>query len=268
MGEFVGSIDYFVDPSRTFIDENDHKAIVCHGTGGSSDQTVEQLGDFFRTTPSMVSVHYGIGRDGRIAQYVQESAGAGGNGILDPGHDPFWDQYADNPNKHSLSFETINDSTNSLPLTDPQKQTTFKLIAYWVKKYNIPLSNIKGHFTLEPVERARCPGPNFPWNELWAYLKGEQQPMQPTPTQLKEAQDCWNSFFKSVGQVPPPTGTGIYQAWVSDWINQGKQYGPPITHEYNSNDWSDNSIVVQEFAHARCEWVDGAPNWYSINGKI
>jgi len=70
--------------------------------------------------------------------------------------------------------------------------------------------------------------------------------MQPTANQLKEVQDCWNSFFKSIGQKAPVTGTGIYQAWLSDWINHGKQYGPPMTHEYNSNDWSGNSIVVQD----------------------
>jgi hypothetical protein len=92
--------------------------------------------------------------------------------------------------------------------------------------------------------------------------------MQPTTDQLKEAQDCWNSFFNVIGQNPPATGTGIYQAWLSDWINYGKQYGPPITHEYNSNDWNGNTIVVQEFAHARCEYRAGIPNWYSITGKI
>lgn len=174
MGEFPGSIDYFVDPSRTFIGQNSQTAIVCHGTGGSANQTAQQLGDFFRTTPAMTSVHYGIDRAGVICQYVPESAGAGGNGILDPGHDPFWDQFGgDNPNIHTLSFETINDGTNSLPLTDPQKQTVFKLIKYWVDKYDIPLSNIKGHFTLQPVERHNCPGQQFPWDELFNYLKGD-----------------------------------------------------------------------------------------------
>jgi hypothetical protein len=117
---------------------------------------------------------------------VPESAGAGGNGILDPGHDPFWDQYADNPNKHSLSFETINDSSNSLALTDPQKQTMFRLVAYWIKKYKIPLSNIKGHFSLEPVERVHCPGPNFPWQDLFNYLNGGQQPMTQVPANWKD----------------------------------------------------------------------------------
>lgn len=78
MPDFPGAIEYYVDPERTFIGENDHVAIVCHGTGGSPDQTAQQLGDFFRTVPSEVSVHYGIDRAGVICQYVPESAGAGG----------------------------------------------------------------------------------------------------------------------------------------------------------------------------------------------
>jgi hypothetical protein len=183
MGEFPGSKDKFVDESRVWVNQNDHKAIVCHGTGGNPAQTADQLGDFFETTPDRTSVHYGIDRAGNIDQYVLEKDGAGGNGILDPGYDPFWNQYADNPNWHSLSFETENDSTNSLPLTDPQKQAMFKLVAYWVKKYDIPLSNIKGHFSLEPVNRVSCPGPNFPWKELFDYLtNGGTQPMATTPT--------------------------------------------------------------------------------------
>jgi N-acetyl-anhydromuramyl-L-alanine amidase AmpD len=173
MAEFPGAIDYFVDPSRVFTGQNDKKAIVCHGTGSSDPlPSIEQLGDYFRSTPLETSVHYGIGRDGRIAQYVLESDGAGGNCCTEDGYDPFWDQFPTNKNLHTLSFETINDSSNSLALTDPQKQTMFKLVKYWVVKYKIPLSNIKSHASLDPINRARCPGPNFPWQELFDYLGG------------------------------------------------------------------------------------------------
>lgn len=172
MAEFPGANDRFVDEYRVFVDQNDHAAIVLHGTGGNPNQTADQLGDFFEVTPAETSVHYGIDRLGNIDQYVLEKDGAAGNGFLDTGYDPFWDQYADNPNWHSLSVETENDSTNSLALTDPQKAVLFRLVAYWVSKYQIPLGNIKGHFTLQPINRALCPGPQFPWDELFAYLKG------------------------------------------------------------------------------------------------
>lgn len=172
MAQFPGAKDKFVDRDRVWINQNDQATIVIHGTGGNPNQTADQLGDYFETTPLMTSVHYGIDRAGNIDQYVLEQDGCAGEGILDPGHDPFWDQYAPNPNWHSLGVETENDQTNSLPLTDPQKQTLFRLVKHWVDKYGIPLSHIKGHFSLEPVERHNCPGPNFPWQELFAYLNG------------------------------------------------------------------------------------------------
>jgi len=176
MADYPSAIDYFVDDSRIFKNQNDHKAIVVHGTGGSATQTVEQLGDYFRTTSLETSTHYGIGRDGRIAQYVHEADGAGGNCCLEAGHDTFWDQFnGDNLNLHTLSIEHINDSSNSLPLTDAQKTSSFQLIAYLCKKYGIPPENIKSHASLEPSSRARCPGPAYPWQDLFDYLKGDQQ---------------------------------------------------------------------------------------------
>lgn len=173
MAEFPGAIDCFVDESRVWTDQNDHAAIVLHCTASANpDQTDVQLGNYFETNVARVSTHYGIDRSGNIAQYVLEKDGAGGNGILDPGHDPFWDQYSDNPNWHSLSVECENDINNSLPLANPQKDTLFSLVKYWIEKYNIPLSHIKGHFSLEPVERHDCPGPLFPWDDLFSFLQG------------------------------------------------------------------------------------------------
>lgn len=209
MADYPGAIDYFVNESRVFPGQNDHKAIVLHGTGGAADQTVEQLGDYFRSTSLETSVHYGIGRDGRIAQYVHESDGAGGNGILDAGHDPFWDQYADNPNWHSLSIEHVNDSANSLPLTDEQKAASFKLIAYLCKKYSIPPENIKSHASLEPVQRASCPGPQYPWSELFDYLKESQ--MQGYTSQSTD----FNTYFEEVD----------LNHWICKRTNCVVQYG-------------------------------------------
>jgi hypothetical protein len=89
----------------------------------------------------------------------------------------------------------------------------------------------------------------------------------PSANQQRAADDCWDSVLKTMISGPAPKGTGIYQAWLAALVT-GQQYGPPLTHEYSSVDWSGNTITVQEFAHARCEWRNGMPNWYSTNGKI
>src|SRR5215813_1337665 len=119
MGEFPGSLDYFVDRSRVFVGQNSHSAVVIHGTGGPSTWTAQQLGDYFRTTSNITSSHFGIDRAGVICQYVSLADGAAANCCLEDGHDSFWDRFGgDNLNKHTISIEHINDTTNSLPLTD------------------------------------------------------------------------------------------------------------------------------------------------------
>lgn len=174
MAEFPGALDYFVDRSRVFVEQNDHKAIVLHCTGGDASQTVEQLGDYFRTTSLLTSVHYGIDRAGKMAQYVLERDGAAGNCCTETGHDPFWSQFGgDNLNVHTLSIECINDRENSLPLTAAQERALFDLVSYLCKKYDIPVSNIKTHQSIAPIARAHCPGSAFPFDALSAYLQQE-----------------------------------------------------------------------------------------------
>lgn len=114
------------------------------------------------------------------------------------------------------------------------------------------------------TDRATIPG--IPGEVDANIFLGRESSMQPNANQQKAADDSWKSVFQTIGTPPPVTGTGIYQAWLAALI-AGVFYGPPLTHEYNSVDWSGNKIVVQEFAHARCEW-NGAANWYAPGGKI
>lgn len=174
MADYPGAIDCFVDPSRVFVGQNSCEVIVLHGTGGANpDQTVQELGAYFASTPERTSVHYGIDRTGVVAQYVHEADGAGGNCCSEPGYDPFWQPYLTkygNLNLCTLSIEHENNDTNSLPLTDAQKQTSFKLVAYLCQKYHLDSSHIKTHASIAPIDRAHCPG-NYPFNDLQIYLQ-------------------------------------------------------------------------------------------------
>ena len=154
-----------------YPNNNGHVAIVIHKTGG--DATPERVEQNFLNTGE--SVHYAIGQDGQVWQFILESSGAGGNCCTESGYDPFWDQYLHM--FHDLNLCTISIEhcdplpDNSTPLTPAQKDASFKLVAYLARKYNIAPDHIKGHHTIDPIKRARCPG-NYPWDELWAYLKG------------------------------------------------------------------------------------------------
>ncbi len=269
MVDYAGAV---WSPNNNYFANTGKKSfVILHSTAGGS--SAEEIAAYFRSTEGSgnpVSSHYIVGQDGHVIQAVAESNGAYAQGVV---NNPNW---AGNPNFYCLSIEHVKpDDANATALTPAQQSASFALIKDICQRNGIGMhdaddtTGITSHASIDPVNRSRCPG-LYPWSELWAYLKGGTPVAntQPTASQLKEANECWNSFFKAIGQPIPVGGTGIYQAWLSDWINHGKQYGPPITHEYDSNDWNGNKITVQQFAGARCEWVSGVPNWYGPNGKI
>ncbi|HET8853831.1 MAG TPA: peptidoglycan recognition family protein [Ktedonobacteraceae bacterium] len=141
-------------------------SVVVHKT--ASPGNAEDIARFFHNdTGGMKSVHYIVGRDGEIVQCVSEKDGAGGNGILDPGHDPFWDHTGvSDPNLCTISIEHVdNDPNNATPVTAAQKAASFALIGEICRRHNIPPARIFEHRSLQPINRARCPG-NYPMDEL------------------------------------------------------------------------------------------------------
>jgi hypothetical protein len=141
-------------------------SLVVHKT--ASPGNAEDIARFFQNdTVGMKSVHYIVGRDGEIVQCVCEKDGAGGNGILDPGHDPFWDHTGvSNPNLCTISVEHVdNDPNNATPVTPAQQAASFALIGDICKRNNIPPERIFEHRSLQPINRVHCPG-NYPMVEL------------------------------------------------------------------------------------------------------
>lgn len=164
------------------FNSNAHAAIVIHKTGG--DATLEHVYNTFMASGK--SVHYAVGTDGSIWQFVPETLGAGGNCCTEAGYDPFWTPYVNaygNLNLCTLSIEHCDAALdNSTPVTPAQKEASFKLVAYLAKKYSIPASHIKTHASIDPQSRARCPG-NYPFQELLQYV--EQGGSMPVPTGWK-----------------------------------------------------------------------------------
>ncbi|QBD77832.1 N-acetylmuramoyl-L-alanine amidase [Ktedonosporobacter rubrisoli] len=151
--------------------------IILHGTAGGT--SAEAIANYFQSTQGSsnpVSSHYVIGRDGEIVQCVSESDGAWANGYISAGHDPWWSS-AVNPNDITVSIEHCKPSSdNSDELTAAQKDASFRLIKHICQRHNIPArkadgnGGITGHFSIDPVNRANCPGP-YPWDELWSFLQ-------------------------------------------------------------------------------------------------
>ncbi len=153
------------------------KYIILHGTaGGASAIAIAQYFASTQGTANPVSSHYVIGQDGMVAQCVNEADGAYGNGVLTPGHDDFWSM-AINPNLITISIEHVKPSIdNSNLLTDAQKSASFALVKHICERHGIPKQRadanggITGHYSLDPVSRAACPGP-YPWQDLFSFLQ-------------------------------------------------------------------------------------------------
>lgn len=263
---YAGAIPMLVDRSRVFWNCNPQFAVVIHKTAGFS--TIEELGHYFATTPDVTSSHYGVGLDGRIAQFVDEIDGSAANCCLTPGHDPFWDTAPDTSNLNycTITIEHIDPSSdNSTPPTPAQLAASFALVLDICTRHNIPVSNIKTHASIDPVNRSRCPN-NYPMDALVWHVKSGGTPPQgnntvdmtikqvtPSPGQAQQALDVWNAN-KAIAVIPH---SGIFQAWALLLYN-GKGIGMPVSGEYVAHDWNMNAIIRQDFAGGHIEWTGTA----------
>lgn len=176
MADYAGAL---WSPSNNFFPNTGKKSfVILHSTAGGS--SAESIAAYFRSTEGTnnpVSSHYVVGQDGHVLQVVAEKDGAFGNGVV---NNPNW---SGNPNDYTISIEHVKStSDNSEPLTPAQQAASFALIKDICQRNGIgmhdadDITGITGHFAIDPVNRARCPG-NFPWQELWNYL---QQPQEGT----------------------------------------------------------------------------------------
>jgi len=149
-------------------------AIVDHiaqGTKASLDAT-------FGNSNSQVSAHFGVMRDGTVHQYVREEDASWGAGLLEKPDEtlswlpPAGPARGQKVNQRAISIE--HEGFSGEPLTPEQFQATVELHQYLVHKWSIPVDSfhIVGHNSLNSVSRQGCPGPAFPWADLFAALQG------------------------------------------------------------------------------------------------
>jgi N-acetylmuramoyl-L-alanine amidase len=166
---YPGAIQMLVPHDNVFWDCNPNAAIVCHGTASAPGATAQDIAVFFANDRNKASSHIIIGRDGTIVQCVLFNDGAGANGELQPGHDPFWDQFGVNFNLNlvTLSIEHVMWTTdNSDGLTSIQQQRSFEVIKWMIDNLGVNPANLFGHFSIDPETRHDCPGQQFPWQAL------------------------------------------------------------------------------------------------------
>lgn len=276
--DYNGSKTWIPSPNNYWKDRlgRSPSFIILHGTAGGyyAENTAYYLNSVG------LSVHYIIGKNGRIVQMVHEADAAWGNGILDQGHDPWWNESV-NPNLLTISIEHCKTSSaNSDLLTPLQQEASFNLIRDICNRNGIPKrkadanGGITGHYSLEPINRKDCPGP-YPWSALFQFLSGvEPVDAKATYNGNKNIQLEFNTTWDSIlgnpivpNSVIAPKGTGIFWSWVEAWLS-GVQFGPPLTRELDMPDKNGNPMKVQIFTDGRCEWYNSQPHWYSTNGAV
>jgi len=131
------------------------------------------------------------------------------------------------------------------PLTPAQKDASFKLVAYLAQKYHIAPDHIKGHNSIDPIDRTRCPG-NYPWEELWTYLKGATiDPADPTVGQYFTALPDGQWQCKQTGNILKAGMLNFYRSFGGGAYCGLTYLGLPRSNEIPIAEYA--SVVKQEF---------------------
>ena len=107
-----------------------------------------------------VSIHYIVGRNGRISKLVPENRVA----IHTRGH-----------NARSVGIEMINEGDGTKPYPEMQYRALLKLVQSIRARHKVPIGNVKRHSDVDHstfrcggkrVRRKQDPGPAFDWNRF------------------------------------------------------------------------------------------------------
>lgn len=199
-------------------------AIVNHVMCGSEGGT----DSWFQNPNSQVSAHYGVAKDGTIHQYVKDEDTAWAVGHV---NNPTWalmGQSAGHPNMVTISIE--HEGYPQDALTEAQYQSTLWLHKYLMGKFpgiKADANHIIGHDKLDSVNRADCPGPNFPWSRLFNDLgagskitapKGVEDDVQ-VPT-LQQGVNGHANAVKAVQAIVGATADGAFGPNTTSKVQQ------------------------------------------------
>ncbi len=259
--EYVPAIDIWVPDTDVFTDALTSAnpgdiSIVIHKTACNSPCTAQDVANDFQSSSPGPSTHFIVGLDGTVVQCVHLKDGAGGNCCLEQGHDSYWDRYSatyGNLNRCTISIEHVDQTVdNSQPMTSIQVQASHALVAWLCKQYSIPTSRIKGHNTLDPITKARCPGPTYDFQALFAQINS-----QGVNKNMERQFD--NVWLAGVGAYK----SGIYQIAKQAFLADKMSACMPLSSEISTVDWSGHAIIYQPFSNGcHAEYASGSATIY------
>jgi N-acetylmuramoyl-L-alanine amidase len=134
----------------------------------------------------MVSAHYGIGRDGRVYQFVREDDSAWSNGILespDTSIDWIREVHETGVNCNLVTLSVEYEGNPEEGLTEAQYAAALELHRHLVRRWKIEVdpAHIVGKDALDNRFHAGNPGENFPFMRLLTDLLADAENMTAEP---------------------------------------------------------------------------------------
>ncbi len=255
-----------------------------------ANPSAEEVARLYQKSHEKRGPHYIVDRAGNVAQCVREQDAAWSNGVISAGAADWWGQRG-NPNLETLSIEVVKMHGDHSDAVGPaQMQAVFLLVAYLIRKYEIParwadaVGGVTGHFSIDPVHFKYCPGP-FPWVELFHSLvaPGDYPGsglVYADRAGVIPADGVVNGtgagYFAPVrptvdapasGAVPVPTGgagggtgSGEPAPSVSERAHDALQEAPGFYGIVRATD------TAEQFAGLNVSTFSDVPNWLASNG--
>ncbi len=147
-------------------------AIVNHITAGAFPGCLSWM----QNPAAEASAHYLVTKYGQIYKLVKDEDTAWHAGGVNKPNWPLYD--GTNPNRYTIGIE--HEGQPGDVMTEEQYQATLWLHRQLIARWGIPVDrdHIIGHYRIDSVDRPNCPGPGFPWDRLFADLKGDEKEIQ------------------------------------------------------------------------------------------
>lgn len=202
--------------------------IVDHISAG----TMESMDAWFTDPGNRVSsAHFGVAKDGGIHQYVEIERMAWAQGLTKEQINKATAQVVKdmgvNPNLYCVAIEHEGYDGD---LTRKQFEATVWLHRYiqnyitnkWGKVFPLDDYHVIGHYQVNPAGKPFCPGPQFPWEQLYAVLSQLEEggkEMEELKNRLAELEARNKEMEERIGQLEQL----IHMQEIPEWAKESVQ---------------------------------------------
>jgi hypothetical protein len=223
---------------------------VLHIMNGSYGGTIS----WFQNPSAQVSAHFGVAKDGRIAQFVSIKDTAYGNGLawssshncwvdpqghyLTPPNNPTWVGLTPptDPNFTTISIEQEGYAGD--PPMAAQQNAVASILRYLAAQYPglapwVHGTTLIGHCDLSTIEKVNCPGPTTDWAKIVQLANGVMKYAIVAPCSVFTSRSPTAPLAPgpSNGQTQLAPGTIVNLGDITDgwgWVSDGPNTEPGI----------------------------------------